>query len=199
MNIIEAVIISIHYTLRMKRFYESKDEIDKFLSTLRTTVCPRCGTCGVLARHGFIKGYSGGEDKIIRGWRIYCDPDSNHGKGCGHAPSVRLAETLPGRCLSAMQLMRFILALLSGDSTYSACKKCDFLKSIRNGYRIYKRLELCQSVIRTRLFALSPPPDQGTKKAPLLITLESLKEALGIDNAVSVYQKTFQQDFLSFT
>lgn len=183
----------------MKRFYDSIDELYEFLSTLRTTVCPKCGACGVLTRHGFIRGYSGGDDKIIRGWRIYCDPDSTHGVGCGHAPSVRLTETLPGRCLSATQLLAFILALLPGATIYSAWKKCDFCKSVRNGYHTYKRLELCQSVIRTRLFALSPPSDQGTKKAPLLTTLKSLKEALGIDNAVSVYQKTFQRDFLSLT
>ena len=182
----------------MQRFFENTDEIERFLENLSIEICPRCGACGPLTRHGFIYGYIEGAEEI-RGWRIYCDPESSRGKGCGHAPSVRLADTLPGRHLSSLQLMRFILALISGDSIYGAWGKCGSIATIRNGYRLYKRLKLCQSVIRTRLFGLSPPRMEGRKTAPLLITLESLKEALGIDNAVSVYQKTFQQDFLKLT
>ena len=182
----------------MQIFFENTDQIERFLKNLSTEICPRCGACGPLMRHGFIYGYIEDTEEI-RGWRIYCDPDSARGNGCGHAPSVRLANTLPGRSLSALQLMSFILALISGDSIYGAWKKCGSIATIGNGYRLYKRLKLCQSIIRTRLFGLSPPQMEGGKTAPLLTTLTGLKEALGIDNAVSVYQKTFQQNFLKLT
>jgi hypothetical protein len=90
--------------------------------------------------------------------------------------------------------MRFILELLSGSSTPKAWQEADTTLSPRCANRTLTWLESIQSVIRTRLFGLSPPSLSGNEKTPLLVTLQILKEAFG-NNAVSDYQKKLQKSF----
>ena len=130
-------------------------------------------------------------------WRVFCDPDSAAGKGCGHAPCVRLAGTLSGRCLSAACLAFFILALLAGVSVRAAWKACGTVLSLRSGYRTRARLGQCQSVLRTRVSARGPPRAERRTETAFLATLEMLTESLGRDDTVCVYQRTFQRGFLS--
>ena len=178
----------------MQIFFENHDDVEEFLKDLQSTVCPHCGACGAFARHGLIRGYAGWL-WCVKGWRVYCDPDSSRKKGCGRTQTLRLSGTLPGMNLTAVILMRFILALLAGSSVWKAWQDAKTGMSLRTGYRIFKRLENRQSVIRTALFGLSPPEFQGKEKTPLLETLKNLKEALGA-HAVSAYQKTLQSAFL---
>jgi hypothetical protein len=178
----------------MQRFFDSEDDVESFLKLVPSVICPHCGATGPLSRHGYIRGFAGllfG----IRGWRVFCDPDSARGKGCGRTLTLRLSGTLPGRSLSAAALSRFMLGLFAGLSVWKAWRNADTGMSIRTGYRIFRRLEHRQSEIRTGLFGLSPPPLEGKEKTPLSVTLKILKEALGI-NAVSEYQKKRQSAFL---
>ena len=178
----------------MQRFFDSGDDVESFLESILEYICPHCGARGTLARHGYIRGFAGlifG----IRGWRVFCDPDSKRGRGCGRTVTLRLSGTLPGRCLEAAALTRFMLGLLAGLSVWSAWADADTGMSERTGYRTFRRLEHRQSEIRTNLSGLSPPPLQGKEKTPLLETIKILKEALGV-NAVSAYQKKRQNAFL---
>ena len=177
----------------MNRYFDTEEAIEAALENLPEARCPGCGTTGALARHDSLWRH-GGKQYGLRGKRVYCDPDSIRGKGCGRTHTLWLSETLWGRCLGALALMRFILGLLSGSPTQKAWQDADTGMSPRCANRTLRWLESIQSVIRTRLFGLSPPSLSGKEKTPLLVTLKILKEAFG-NNAVSDYQKKLQKSF----
>ena len=182
----------LHHILgRMKRYFDTEEEIEEALNSLSEAVCPHCGANGAFVRHDSIWN-SGGAQNGLRGKRAYCD--KRRGRGCGRTITFWLSDTLRGRCLRATELMRFILGLLAGSSAWKAWRNAKTGMTLRTGYRTLKRLVNCQSIIRTDLFERGPPTRQGKEKTPLLETLENLKEAFGI-NAVSVYQKTLQKTF----
>ncbi len=181
--------------LAMKRFFKTKKAIEHFLKRINTMTCPVCGAQGTFVRHGYIRGYVSVSEYGIRGWRIYCDPDSTRGNGCGWAPSVWLSSTLLYRCFSAEQLCLFINALLSGLSVYSAWKEYMAFVSLRTGYRLFHRLIKCQSILRTELLSRSPPPEKKNAGLPLLQMFEHLQEAFG-NKFATKYQEIIQKDFL---
>ena len=182
--------------LVMKRFFKTKKAIEQFLKRINTMTCPVCGAQGTFVRHGYIRGYVSVGEYGIRGWRIYCDPDSTHGKGCGRAPSIWLSSTLLYRAFSAGQLCLFINALLSGLSVYSAWKENMAFVSLRTGYRLFHRLMKCQSILRTKLLSRSPPPKKKSAGSPLLQMFKHLQEAFGAE-FITEYQQKVQKDFLT--
>jgi hypothetical protein len=176
----------------MKRYFDTEEEIEEALGSLTEAVCPHCGA-RALYRHNYIWRY-GGKQYGLKGKRVFCDPDNTRGIGCGRTVTLWLSDTLQGRCLRAAELMRFIIGLLDGLAVCKAWSNAETGMTLRTGYRTYKRLENSQSVIRTDLFGLSPPPLEGEEKTPLSVTLKILKEAFST-NFVSAYQKTLQKVF----
>lgn len=181
----------------MRQFFESETAIGLFLDRLHSQACPFCGANGTLVRHGYIRGAVSETEYGIRAWRIFCDPDSPNGRGCGRAPSVRTSVSLLRRCFVAGQLWLFILALLSHHSVRSSWKQSSIRLSLRAGYRLFHRLTACQSVFRTSLCARAPPPREGNAGSPLLQALTHLKKAFCATCAVSAYQENTQKDFLA--
>lgn len=175
----------------MKNYYDTEQEIEEALALLPDTVCPHCGARGDLVRHDNIRR-NDGELNDLRGKRVYCD--KRRGGGCGKTFTFWISDTLRGRCLRAAELMRFIIGVLAGSSVWQAWKNAETGMTLRTGYRTFQRLTNNQSIIRTELFGLTPPPLPSKEKTPLLETLKILKEALGM-NAVSAYQKTLQKTF----
>ena len=178
----------------MQSFFDSEEDVENYLQAINEYVCPHCGARGTLARHGYTWGFAGllfG----IRGWRVFCDPDSNRGKGCGRTVTLRLSGTLPGRTLDAAALNRFILELIAGLSVQSAWSNARTGMSERTGYRIFRRLEHRRSEICNDLYGVSPPLIEGNEKKTILESFKSIKEAVGL-NAVSIYQKKQQSTFL---
>jgi len=175
----------------MKRYFDTEDDIEEVLEYLPETICPHCGARGEFVRHDNI-WRSGGAENGLRGKRAFCD--NRKGRGCGRTVAFRLSDTLRGRCLRAAELMRFILGVLAGFSVWKAWRNAETGMTLRTGYRTFRRLVDNQSVIRTELFGLSPPPFLSKEKTPLSATLKILKETLGV-NAVSAYQKTLQKTF----
>ena len=180
----------------MQRFFESPKALVRFLEQLHCMICPFCGASGTLVRHGVKRGAISESEYGIRAWRIFCDPDSPHGKGCGRAPSIWLSSTLLHRCFTAQGLWLFILAWCSCQSVRAAWKRCGMSSSLRTAYRLYHRLNACQTVLRTSLCSRAPPSKEEETGSPLLQVLEHLKKAFG-DNAVRAYQETLQRDFLA--
>jgi hypothetical protein len=180
----------------MQRYFKNINAINRFLESINTLVCPVCGACGAFVRHGFVRGSVSASEYGIRGWRIYCDPDSPHGAGCGWSPSIWLNSTLLYRCFSAEQLCNFIQALLSGRSVYSSWKHALSFMSLRTGYRLFHRLKECQSILRTQLLSRSPPPEKESAGSPLLQMFRHLQEAFGA-KFVSELQQKNQRNFLS--
>ncbi len=178
-------------------FYRDWGEIRLVCGNLAGMSCGVCGARGTLVRHGYIRGAVSPRNYGIRAWRIFCDPDSPNGRGCGCAPSIRPGNALLRRCFSAKELWRLIQALRRGDSVRSAWKHSLFPLSIRTAYRLNKRLSLCQSVLRTHLCARSPPPKKKSAGSPLLQVFNHLQEAFGDVCAVSAYQEALQREFLA--
>ena len=182
--------------LAMQRYYKNTKAIERFLRSINTRSCLRCGAHGTFVCHGYILGSISIYEYGIRGWRIYCDPDSPHGNGCGWAPAIWLNTTLLHRCFSAEQLCLFIQALLAGRSVYSSWKHKLGFMSLRTGYRLFHRLKECQSVLRTQLLSRSPPPEKKSAGSPLLQMFRHLQEAFG-NKFITEYQEVLQKDFLS--
>ena len=179
---------------RMRRFFRDRGELERFFKRLPGLVCPVCGAHGTFVRHGYIRGAVSPTEYGIRGWRIFCDPKSPRGKGCGWGPGLWLSSTLLRRCFTAEQLLVFILALCAGDSVRAAWRQSSIGLSLRTGYRLHKHLGLCQSILRSRLCSRSPPPEKKGASSPLLQVFEHLQETLG---SVKAYQEKLQRDFLA--
>ena len=109
-------------------------------------------------------------------------------------PGLWLRSTLLRRCFTAEQLLQFILALRAGLSVRASWRRSGITLSLRTGYRLHKRLNLCQSILRSRLCARSPPPKKEGASSPLLQVFDHLQETFG---SVTAYQKDLQRDFLA--
>jgi hypothetical protein len=178
----------------MRIFFESRSEIETFLNELYLLGCPSCGATGTLVRHGYIRGYISPKERGIRAWRILCKKARG---GCGRAPSVRLAESLRRRCFTAAKLWSFILALLQTHSVKAAWERGGIRLSLDTGYRLYKRLHLGQSILRTYLHSRAPPPEEKCAGSTLLQVFKHLQDIFGDSCAVSAYQQARQKDFLA--
>lgn len=181
----------------MQRFFRDMGELDEFFARLRLQVCPRCGATGTFVRHGYIRGAVSPSEYGIRGWRILCDRHSPRGRGCGWGPGLWLSGTLLRRCFTAGQLLAFLLALCEGLSVRAAWRAGGIALSLRTGYRLHRRLRLCQSVLRTCLRSRSPPPESESASSPLQQVIAHLQEAFGSSHAVKAYQEALQKDFLA--
>ena len=180
----------------MQQYHHDEEAVALFLCRLHEKVCPFCGAQGTQVRHGYIYGAVAPDEYGIRAWRIFCDPESPHGVGCGRAPSIRLSRYLRRRCFTAEALWEFIQALASGVSVYAAAKSSGLGCTLRTVYRLHKRLDLCQSLWRTCLCSRSPPPSKERAGSPLLQAFAHLQEVFKGPCAVTQYQETFQRDFL---
>jgi hypothetical protein len=178
----------------MQVFFKTEEEIKAFLSKLTGLCCPACRAVDTLVRHGVILWQKGRKAKSIRAWRVRCKDKTGH-KGCGHAPSIRLGNTLPRRYFDTDELWAFARQLLNARSIKNAWERSGLPMSLDTAYRLYHRMTKGQSALRTRLSGLSPPPESKAR-VPLLHVLAHLKEVFGGSSPISAYQLSFQQDFL---
>jgi hypothetical protein len=179
----------------MRVFFRTRAEIEQFLARLHLLSCPFCGAVGTLIRHGYIRWFHSPENSGIRAWRIRCKKSPRR-RGCGRAPSIRLGDVLPRRCFDAKQLWAFIRALQQARSIKSAWERAAIPLSLDTGYRLYRHLGRCQSVLRTHLCARAPPPRVKTG-VPLLQVFTHLEEAFARGCPISAYQEHFQRSFLA--
>lgn len=181
----------------MRFFFRTWNDIKIVLNNLAAMQCPFCGASGTLIRHGFIRGFIAYNRQGIRARRVRCKRSPRR-NGCTRTFSLRITSTLPGRCFSAKGLWAFIQGLREGRSIKAAWENCPIRLSLDTGYRIYRRLRLCQPILRTQLCSRSPPP-KGKKGAgtPLLQVFDHLQKAFDVDCPISTCQETFQKDFLA--
>jgi hypothetical protein len=107
-----------------------------------------------------------------------------------------LGDCIPRRCFDAKQLWAFVQALLKARSIKAAWEHAGIPMSLDTGYRLYRHLERCQSVLRTHLCARAPPPKAKTG-VPLFQVFAHLKEAFGNKNPIQTYQEHFQRSVLA--
>lgn len=181
----------------MQVFFEDEKEVGLFLSRLAGVRCPFCQAVGALVRHGYLRWGKGPKGGDIRGWRIRCKGNSRH-PGCGRTHSLRLGQTLPRRYFSASDLWAFLRELLDARSIKSAWERSGLPMSLDTAYRLWRRLILCQSALRTRLSGRSPPP-KAKAGVPLLHVLAHLKKVFSGPQPITAYQLSFQRNFLAVT
>jgi len=182
--------------------FPSQEQRDTRLALLKCSPCPHCKHTGALNRHGVLKGYDeqNFKQKTVRALRIFC---SNRGKasGCGRTFSVWIADKLKRLFLDVQSLWQFL------EQAATSGNKCQAFQSLQSSlsdsatYRIWKRFLMAQSVIRTKLATLCPPPKRspGTPcQSPALATIEHLKEAFADStlNPIAAYQVQTQTFFI---
>jgi len=182
----------------MQVFFRSEKEIELFLSRIKLTRCQFCGGAETMVRHGFVRGYISNKKRGIRRWRIRCkkSPENN---GCGKTPSVCLGDTLPRRWFNAKQLLAFIRALCEYRSIKAAWEHWRIGLTLDTGYRLYKQLCTCQSILRTRLCSRAPPPEMKNAGVPLFQMFAHLEKVFGDNNPIRHFQEHFQKSFLAAT
>lgn len=176
-----------------QRFFSSRSALEGFLSTLCTAACPKCHHVGALKRHSHIYGYISPLERGIRARRVYCNPKRG---GCGHAPSVRLAESLYYRCLSAAVVWAFLSAWVDKASVREAWEAAGEPLSIDCARRILRGLHAATASLRTTLSARAPPPaDQIGARNPSVQTLLHLLAVFGTEDPIRAYQAGVQSPF----
>ncbi len=180
----------------MRFFFRNWKDIQLVCSNLAAMQCPECGATGFLIRHGYVRGYVSHDRRGIRGQRIRCKKSPRR-NGCGVSRSLKVGTTLPRRCFDTGDLWRFIEQLRQGRSIKSAWERSGVPLSLDTGYHLYKRLCLCQTIIRTRLFSRGPPPETKSAGLPIFQVFDHLKVIFKDQCPVSRYQLEFQQSFLA--
>jgi len=160
--------------------------------------CPHCGSVGFLVGHGMLRGYAERSgDRVIRGRRLLCS-NRHRRRGCGRTVSVFSSSVLPNFMVSAITLFAFVLAVLLGRSSRLAAWTSTLGEalSVSTAYRLWRRLQCCQSRLRTRLCAIVPfGPSEETE--PWSHLLEHFRSAFADSTCpFSAYQLAFQEPLL---
>lgn len=155
-------------------------------------MCPHCRTMGNLILHGFLKTKNGD----IRGRRIFC---SNRGKrkGCGHTYSHLKAETLAGRCITAMQFWTFLWHFVESNNKKESLTQSGFDGCESTVYQFFRLFKQNQSHIRQYLLKSRAPPDCPEYTDPVIKTIKHLKAfSTGEISPIAQFQVQFQVSFL---
>jgi hypothetical protein len=140
-------------------FYRTDTEWTAISERLKQTACPHCQAIGTLNRHGSLVGYDDQSPprKTLRARRIFC---SNRGRrpGCGRTFCIWKSSTIRRLSLTTRTLWAFLKqAVIHGIAATIRAMKCH--RSPRTWHRVWKRIRLAQSRIRTALQGRGPPPD----------------------------------------
>jgi hypothetical protein len=178
------------------RFVSDESHLENFLTRLKLLTCPHCGRAETLNAHGPLRGYvERGSEFVVRGWRVYC---ANRGRrrGCGRTFSALLAEVLWGFVTRAETLLGFVLEVLGGASRATAWRRVSSGSSLRNGYRLWKRLSEEQPRLRSLLCRHTPPVSSESRE-PLQALRRHLEAALPqAEPLFASFQVRFQQPLL---
>ena len=183
---------------KLKSFYDSEAEFTEIHHSLKQTACPHCKRVGCLILHGFLKGYGTdcNDRKIIRGHRIFCS-NRYRSSGCGRTFCLLASRFIRGFVITATVLWRFLEKLAAGFS-----KKTSFTESGASccgsgAYRLFRRVILGQSHIRSILLRHRPAPEPPTSIQPLFATVSHLRNIFPDSPCpVSSFQSNFQVSFL---
>jgi len=176
-----------------RRFFTDLDSIFAFLAGLRQVACPRCHHVGALKRHGTLVGFVSPSKQGIRAWRIYCNPKRG---GCGHAPSVRIGNTLHHRCISTHTLWSFLHQWTKEKHVRLACERAGWPLSIDAAFRLLRGLRNALSFLRSILSARAPPDlTKIGARNPSVQTLCVLRSVFGAEDPIRAYQQGVQTPF----
>ncbi len=181
----------------------SPEKAEATLDSLKTLACPNCKKIGFLNRHGYLRGYDCLQDnkRSIRANRVFCN-NRSAAKGCGRTFSIWLAGTLKRLSLPAQNLWQFLSSAAHCPNKATAFDAIDSSLSHSTAYRIWDRFQKAQSIIRTALMRLCPPPHLDELLATQR-TIAHLKAAFQlappgepfVDNPIAFFQVQLQISF----
>lgn len=184
---------------RFAQYCNAPPEQDKHKVPLALHACPNpdCRRVGCLIRHGSLRGYGQGSQRLVRGQRVVCSARRRRGAvGCGKTFSILDADVLYRRQVRAPQLDAFFSGMLGGLSRRAAWAALGLLFSIRHGYRLWQAFVRRQLRLRALLSRLSAPPS-SQQAAPALQVFEHLRAAFaGAPSAVAAFQLHFDEGLL---
>jgi len=184
--------------LMLARFYRSEDEFERLHQRLKLALCPHCRAVGTLILHGKLYGYAEHEDcrKACRGRRIFCNNRKARKNGCGHTFSLRPASTIKRLRASAETLWRFFSLVLSLGNKALALRRAKAELDVSAAYRLWKRLFVGQSQIRSALTQRCAVPDMPHSGREIEQTIAHLKAAFpGKESPITAFQQQLQIDF----
>lgn len=176
----------------------SQQELDAFLKGLKLGPCPFCKTFGTLNRHGFVRGYDENHEqkRSVRAHRVFCN-NRNGAVGCGRTFSVCLADRVRRLSMTAPRLWSFLKLVVSGGNKTQAFQIPGGSCGRSAPYRVWRRFLEAQSIIRSALYPLCPPPDTASGE-PAELTLAHLEAAFKDHplDPISAFQATLQISFM---
>ena len=139
-------------------FCHNDEECKAFFERLKLTPCPHCHVVGALIRHGSLFAFddSSPQRKTLRARRVFCS-NRNRRPGCGRTTSVWLADKIRRISVTTHSLWRFLQRAAAG-SIAAAIRATNSQRSERAWQRLWRRVYLGQSKIRTALFSRCPAP-----------------------------------------
>jgi hypothetical protein len=181
-------------TTRRHRFVRDQRELDEVLASARQMICPHCHRVGMLIGHGLLMGYAEhSSDRVVRGRRFLCSKRFCR-SGCGRTFSMRIASVIANFTVRTCTLSRMLLAVVGGLCLKAAWERnVSSGLALRSGYRLWRRLQLAQSHLRSALCTLGPPPSCSHSQ-PLAQLAVHLQQTLGsTDCLFAAFQLTLQR------
>jgi hypothetical protein len=142
---------------KKKRYYKDEADLLNIILELKLSACPHCGCRGTLILHGFLYGYSDelSSSKVVTGRRIICNNRRKNNSGCGKTLSILKSTKVKTFTFTASALWTFFFDIFIFGKK-KAFNKFGKKFSVSSCYRLFNRLKLCQSRIRSLLTREKP-------------------------------------------
>ncbi len=183
------------YTAQMPKFFDTLDNMRRFLSRIDQEKCPACQNANLLVLHSWVYKQTSSQQRQIVGKRLWCSPRYQRG-GCGASHRLYLQERVPGLHYLAAHLTIFVAAFIATGSVPKAYRQATGSSEPRNAYRWLARMRRQQGNYRTQLGkpAAACRP-QSLQHRVVLETLCQLKSCLG-DRVCEMFQQHCQKPFI---
>ena len=178
----------------MKKFFDNKDALRKFLSEIKSELCPHCLKRTYLIIHSIVYRKTINGSQLFTGQRIFC---SNRGskKGCGKTFQLYLSVFIPKLNYSAIELNYFLSEVEENSSINESYLKATNTIDSRNAYRWLSRIKQKIFELRSFSYKLFHPIRKAASKNYLIETISNLKKILQT-NFVKSYQLINQVPFI---
>jgi hypothetical protein len=190
--------VTVEGLLMLKSYFGSLEEVVTFFNRLKLLTCPHCKGIGFLIRHGFLYGNAEdqGTGSIERGCRVFCS-NRNKRKGCGRTFSILYSAFIKNCTVTAKTVSRFLSNIASGMNRLRAFTQTGSSFVSSSCYRIFNRIKLAQSCLRTLLMSALPPPEVAGVLDPVVQTVLHLNSVFPLSSCpVSAFQSRFQRSFI---
>lgn len=184
---------------KIPTFYENDVHEEQFLAKLKLVNCPNpeCNKKNNLICNGLLTGndtdnYS--DKKICRGQRFLCSGRNNR-LGCGRSFAIFKNRIIPRFSINAVLLSAFFKAYLQHQNVHASWQTLSRSFSLSTAYRIWKRLNWQQVLIRQRLYSRKHPSTCTSEEARVQLIEHLFNVFENTPTPITEYQSCFQAAF----